>query len=220
MNFTGRPTTRPYDISFLSTASTPPENMLQNLPIRRHPSSPRVGDLVVAVGYPQIELARGPAPTLPTSITEGMFAAYGVVSQLHPEGRDRSNRTPVFEVEANWPSGMSGGPVFNAAGEVIGLVSRSIAPADGDALGTAWATWLAASIPPMEPVSITWPESVDPGDLYFRRAWAAVRLEPWGLEGFPTTEQEASALASNLGNGFRARLVSQRLGTETFSVSS
>lgn len=220
MNFTGRQTTRPYDVTFLSTASAPYERMLRNLPIRRHPTSPRVGDLVVAMGYPQIELARGPAPNLPTSITEGMFAAYGVVSDLHPRGRDRASPTPVFEVEANWPSGMSGGPVFNAAGEVIGLVSRSLAPADGAPLGTAWATWLAASIPPTEPTSVSWPESIDSGDLYFRSAWAAVRLDPWSLEGFPTTEQEASALARNLSDGFRHRLVSQRLGTGTYSVST
>jgi len=220
MNFTGRTTTRPYDITFLSSAATPSERLLQNLPIRRYPTSPRVGDLVVAVGYPQIELARGPAQNLPTSITEGMFAAYGVVSNLHPRGRDRANPTPVFEVEANWPSGMSGGPVFNAAGEVIGLVSRSIAPADEDALGTAWATWLAASVPPTEPAAISWPESIDADDLYFRSAWAAVRLDPWRLEGFPTTEQEATALARNLGHDFRPRLVSQRLGTEIYSVCS
>nr|CAD6416798.1 serine protease [Rhizobium sp. Q54] len=220
MNFTGRPKTHPYDVTFLSAATTPPERMLQNLPIRRHPTSPRVGELVVAVGYPEIELARGAAPSLPTSITEGMFAAYGIVSNLHPRGRDRANPTPVFEVEANWPSGMSGGPVFNAGGEVIGIVSRSLAPADGAPLGTAWATWLAASIPPTEPVSISWPESIDAGDLYFRSAWAAVRLNPWSLEGFPTSEQAATALATSLGNGFEARLVSQRLGTETYCVCS
>ncbi len=219
LNFTGRPALRPYDATFLNTAKAPSPKLLQNLPIRRHPTSPRVGDLVVAVGYPLIELARGPAPTLPTSITEGMFAAYGVVTKLHATGRDRSNPTPVFEVDANWPSGMSGGPVFNASGEVIGLVSRSIEPAEGEALGSAWATWLAASIPPTEPASITWPESIDPGDLYFRRAWAAVRVDPWALEGFPTTQREASSLAERLGGDFKARLVSQRLGTETFSVS-
>lgn len=220
MNFTGRPRTRPYDITFLNTASKPNERMLQTLPIRRHPNSPRVGDLVVALGYPHIELARGTAPSLPTSITEGMFAAYGVVSNLHPEGRDRANPTPVFEVEANWQSGMSGGPVFNAAGEVIGIVSRSLAPAEGGSTGTAWATWLAASIPPTGPASVTWPESIDPGDLYFRRAWAAVRLDPWDLKGFPTTEKEASILAGKLGNGFEARLVGQRLGTESYCIFS
>ena len=34
----------------------------------------------------------------------------------------------TIEVEATWLSGMSGGPVFNEAGEVIGLVSFSLEP--------------------------------------------------------------------------------------------
>ncbi|PDT10236.1 hypothetical protein CO655_14795 [Rhizobium sp. M1] len=219
LNFVATASTRPIDVTFLNTAMPPPSDMIGNLPLRRHPSTPGVGELIVAVGFPEIELAHGAASDLPTSITEGMFAAYGIVTRHHPEGRDRSAPTPVFEVRANWPSGMSGGPVFNANGEVIGLVSRSIQPADGEELGTAWATWLAASIPPEHP-TVSWPESIDPGDLHFRRAWGALRLDPWTLRGFPSTRTDATALAASLGDGFEARMVSQRLGTETYSIMS
>ncbi|TBZ66320.1 serine protease [Rhizobium leguminosarum bv. viciae] len=219
LNFVAAASTRPIDVTFLNATMSPPSDMIGNLPLRRHPSTPGVGELVVAIGFPEIKLAHGAAPDLPTSITEGMFAAYGVVTRHHPEGRDRSAPTPVFEVRANWPSGMSGGPVFNAVGEVIGLVSRSIAPAGGEELGTAWATWLAASIPPEHP-TVSWPESIDPDDLHFRRAWGALRLDPWTLEGFPSTQADATALADSLGDGFEARIVSQRLGTETYSTTS
>jgi serine protease Do len=70
-----------------------------------------------------------------------MFAAYGRVTDLYPCGRDHSNPTPVFEVEADWPSGMSGGPVFDAKGEVIGLVSRGLSAGNKELMGHAWAIW-------------------------------------------------------------------------------
>ncbi|MGO7133465.1 serine protease [Rhizobium leguminosarum] len=213
MDFTGKKERRPYDVAFIGSPAQPPAEMIRNLPLRSRPTSPRVGELVVAVGFPEIELAHGPLAELPVAITEGMFAAYGRVSKLHPSGRDRASPTPVFEVEANWPSGMSGGPVINAAGEVIGLVSRSIAPADGEELGVAWATWLAGAVAPS-----MWPSSLDAGDAYSRNGWGATRIDPWAIEGFPSTETEAETLAQRLGAGYSAKRVGQRLGTDTFTV--
>ncbi|MGO7015413.1 S1 family peptidase [Rhizobium leguminosarum] len=213
LDFTGTKARRPYDVAFIGSRTRPPADIIRNLPLRSRPTSPRVGELVVAIGFPEIELAHGPAADLPVAITEGMFAAYGRVSHLYPSGRDRTSPTPVFEVEANWPSGMSGGPVFNAAGEVIGLVSRSIAPANGEELGVAWATWLAGAVAPS-----MWPPSLDAGDAYWRNGWAAVRSDPWAVQGFPTTETDAENISQRLGADFSAKHVSQRLGTDTFTV--
>ena len=64
--------------------------------------------------------------------------------RLFPAGRDAVNKTPVFEVEANWPSGMSGGLIFNEAGNVIGVVSRSLAP-DDEAPGVGYGACLRAT---------------------------------------------------------------------------
>ncbi len=110
--------------------------------------SPKVGDSVVAVGFPKLDVIQGRRREVAARLDEGMFASYGTVTALHPNGRDKSNQTPVFEVEAHWPSGMSGGPVFNRGGHVVGIVSRSMEAADGFP-GCGWATWLAC-LPELE----------------------------------------------------------------------
>lgn len=105
-------------------------------------SSPEIGDTVVAVGFPKLDVIKGDRPEVAALLKEGMFASYGTVTALHANGRDRANQTPVIEVESHWPSGMSGGPVFNQEGHVVGIVSRSMERTDGFA-GCGWATWLA-----------------------------------------------------------------------------
>ena len=105
-------------------------------------SSPEIGDTVVAVGFPKLDVIKGGRREVAALLEEEMFASYGTVTALHPNGRDRANQTPVFEVEAHWPSGMSGGPVFNQEGHVVGIVSRSMERTEGFA-GCGWATWLA-----------------------------------------------------------------------------
>ncbi|MDR7127557.1 serine protease [Pseudotabrizicola sp. 4114] len=105
-------------------------------------ASPKVGDTVVAIGFPKLDLIQGGRQEVAALLEEEMFASYGTVTALHPNGRDRSNQTPVFEVEAHWPSGMSGGPVLNRDGHVVGVVSRSMEGTE-DFAGCGWATWLA-----------------------------------------------------------------------------
>lgn len=105
-------------------------------------ASPKIGDTVVAIGFPQLDVVQGGRLEVAAQLEEGMFASYGTVTALHPNGRDRSNQTPVFEVQAHWPSGMSGGPVFSREGHVVGIVSRSLEASEGFA-GCGWATWLA-----------------------------------------------------------------------------
>ncbi len=129
----------PADISVLHTQ--PLSEELHTLSLDFNTDQLKIGDLVVAVGYPKIDTTAEKFPSIVVHVAEGMFASYGRVTALYPEGRDRTNSTPVFEVDAHWPSGMSGGPVFNAKGHVIGLVSRSIESSDGHK-GVGWATWL------------------------------------------------------------------------------
>jgi S1-C subfamily serine protease len=109
---------------------------------RVSPVPPKVGDRVVAVGFPKLDVIQGGRLEVAKLIEEGMSASYGTVTELHPDGRDRANQTPVFEVETHWPSGMSGGPVFNRDGHVVGIVSRSL-EASGEFPGCGWAVWLS-----------------------------------------------------------------------------
>ncbi|WP_313553128.1 serine protease [Brevundimonas sp.] len=212
MDFIGGGVTRkPLDLAVLRSAERPPETMIANLPIRLRQPGPRIGDVVVAVGYPQIDTFHGDAERAKTRVAEGMFAGYGVVKELYPRGRDQANPTPVFEVGANWPSGMSGGPVFNMAGEVIGLVSRGLEPAEGETIGTAWATWFEA-LPQMS----AWVPIVDPNMPDNRRGWGVIRLAPWSLAGFSPDETEADAILAQAGPGFEKLRGSWKIGTDEF----
>lgn len=212
MDFTGGGVARkPLDLAVLQSASRPPEKFIRNLPIRLGYRGPRVGDVVVAIGYPQINTVHGEAERVVTRVEEGMFAGYGVVRAHHPNGRDRANPTPVFEVVANWPPGMSGGPVFNTAGEVVGLVSRGLGAADGEELGTAWATWFEAL--PQMPV---WVPTLDPLNPNHRKVWGVRRLEPWALAGVTPDKDEATALLTKAGPGFEKLKGSWAIGTDDF----
>jgi len=215
MAFTGGSVTRkPLDLAVLRSAERPPEKLIANLPIRLRQPGPRIGDVVVAVGYPQIDTFHGDAERAKTRVDEGMFAGYGVVKELYRNGRDRANPTPVFEVGANWPSGVSGGPVFNMDGEVIGLVSRGLEPADGEALGTAWAIWFEA-LPQMS----EWTPTLDPENPCRRRGWGALRLSPWSLAGVVPTLAEASAMATEAGADFEVVQGSWTIGTDEMIYS-
>lgn len=129
----------PADLSVLRTQ--PLSSELHTFSLQLSPDHPKIGDQVVAIGYPKIDTITEDLPSVVTRVEEGLFASYGNVIAIHPYGRDRANATPVFEVDAHWPSGMSGGPVLNADGQVIGIVSRSIEASHGHP-GVGWATWL------------------------------------------------------------------------------
>ena len=212
MAFTGGGVTRkPLDLAVLRSAERPPEKLIANLPIRLRQPGPRIGDVVVAVGYPQIDTFHGDAERAKTRVAEGMFAGYGIVKDLHPRGRDRANPTPVFEVGANWPSGMSGGPVFNMDGEVIGLVSRGLEPAEGDTIGTAWATWFEAL-----PQMTDWVPTLAPDNTCHRMGWGVRRFAPWSLAGVTPSEDEADAILAQAGPGFEKLKGSWKVGTDDF----
>ena len=50
----------------------------------------------------------------------------GVVREVHPEYRDKGMLSfPCFRTDARFDPGMSGGPIFDETGNVIGVVSAS-----------------------------------------------------------------------------------------------
>ena len=78
---------------------------------------PEVGERLWAVGYRQ--LSRHGATGV------AMLVSSGLVTQCHLSGRGSHLLGPSVEVAMNTLGGMSGGPVFNAEGHVIGIVSTS-----------------------------------------------------------------------------------------------
>jgi serine protease Do len=211
----GRPDYHPLDLTVMQMTPTPAADLIATLPMKSRQPGLRVGDVVVAVGFPEIETFKGTLADAVTTIREGMYAAYGVVTRLYPEGRENNRLgTPLFEVEANWPSGMSGGPVLNKDGEIIGLVSRSIAPEAGQKTGTGWATWFA----PFSDFD-KWLPSLDPDNPCWRKGWAVRRSAPWSIHGvYPTTEDAEHALVE-AGPGYEVVFGSWRVGSDDFMSS-
>jgi serine protease Do len=109
------------------------------LPICREMSL-HIGQRVMAIGFPQIDFLRDVPHQDIHLYIERMYGAVGIVTELFPYGRGPSRPWPTFEVNADWRSGMSGGPVFNECGEVIGLVSTSLAPG-GNQEGRGYGVW-------------------------------------------------------------------------------
>jgi serine protease Do len=105
---------------------------------------PTKDEYVFAVGYAELNCQVLDERARQALLTEGMFGSYARITGIRNHGRGDSPNS-MFEVEGDWRSGMSGGPVFNAAGQVVGLVSRSIAPSDGQA-GIGCAVNLLSSV--------------------------------------------------------------------------
>lgn len=78
---------------------------------------PKVGERLYAVGYRQLSHDDVPGAT--------MICSAGPVTDCHLEGRGSHLPGPCVEVSMNTLGGMSGGPVFNAEGHVVGIVSSS-----------------------------------------------------------------------------------------------
>lgn len=100
------------------------------------------GEHVTAVGFPY-----GIGPSLSAGVISGLRREYA-----SPDGRQRLHDLIQFDAAAN--PGSSGGPLVNAAGEVIGIVTAILSPGDKPGFsGIAFAVPIetaagAAGLPP------------------------------------------------------------------------
>jgi serine protease Do len=85
---------------------------------------PTIGETVLGIGYPSLDEEKGGSDDRP--ISQYMYGAYGRITDIEPLDLNRTRPWPMVRVEADWPGGMSGGPVFNAVGNVIGIISSGI----------------------------------------------------------------------------------------------
>jgi trypsin-like peptidase len=88
---------------------------------------PPVGEPVVFGGFRAARDEFLPVQPGTIEIEGAMRLGSGVVTQVFPRGRDRLLVSwPALEVDAPLFGGMSGGPVFDSRGGLIGLGSRSM----------------------------------------------------------------------------------------------
>jgi len=197
------------DVAGIGVQISPEVNDAATVAVDLH-WQPAIGEPVFALGFPELDFKPLHVEEVARYLSEGMFGAYGLITDLHPEGRSKTNPTPVFETDAHWPSGMSGGPVFNRRGNVVGVVSRSLEPSD-DGGGVGYAAWLS-QIPEIVQMAAT----LNLDNPSVRKGFGVLRREPWDLKGVFRSQKEADVFRAKLGPGFEVAKGHHRLGTTDF----
>jgi serine protease Do len=167
----------------LNTANLKNAPLVSPLPLSS--CEPKIGDEVIGIGFPILGSSfEGQSAMM--RFTERMFGASGVVTGLHPQGVSKSRPWPTFEIEGDWRSGMSGGPVVNLAGQIVGVISSSLAPTD-ECPGVGFAVNLARI-----PVTPFAPE-IDRNNPGWYFGWATFKAGT--MTGFFETKEKAQAFA-------------------------
>lgn len=90
-------------------------------PLRLNILPPSKGEKIAAFGYASTSVVAEIGQQLKFQLNPS--TSMGTVTEVFPEKRDSSLLPfPSYEVEAHFIDGMSGGPIFNEAGELCGLV--------------------------------------------------------------------------------------------------
>jgi len=104
-------------------------------------SVPGVGTRVEAFGFPfpDLEYTR---ENETWTLTHSPAGCTGTVTQVFPSGRDRTKAYPCYEMDLEIKGGMSGGPVFDSAGRLRGIVCSSFDLSEpGNHISYASALW-------------------------------------------------------------------------------
>jgi hypothetical protein len=89
---------------------------------------PSIGERIIGFGYPSTEARLGPsAPDQDIHWRLKPHSTVGQVLAVYEEMRDQAMLSfPCFEMDARFDGGMSGGPLFNEAGQICGLICVSL----------------------------------------------------------------------------------------------
>ncbi len=198
------------DITHLKTHIPPPSTYRATLPIRLSGWMPKVGDVVLAIGYPN-RVSKTVSPER-IRLGEQMEAAYGRILDAYPTGRYSSLPSMSVLVDADWKHGMSGGPVLNSEGEVIGIVSRG----GRDELARYSSAVCFELIPNIQKLLPT----VDHVNPTPRKGWAVIETDSKKIIAFAEYEEQAKSIAIAHLTPVTVRRASHCLGRDMYSYSS
>lgn len=170
----------------------------------------KVGDKVMAIGYPRLKSAVETKPSEIITYTEELRGGIGEIKALYPSGC-RGMKWPTFEVAASWAGGMSGGPIFNEHGEVVGLVSRGFEH-EADQAGCEFGFWFE----PLSKLFENWLPTVDTINPGWIRGWAVLAKHRWHIAGFFKSESDAIGLQNQLGKDYEVRFGTHEHGSDNF----
>lgn len=102
---------------------------------------PSLGERVLGIGYPNLDKDEGASDARP--ISQYLYGAFGRITDIEPLDLSRRRPWPMIRVSADWAGGMSGGPVFNSTGDVVGVISSGIDASNSTAM--IFGGWGAAS---------------------------------------------------------------------------
>lgn len=123
---------------------------------------PQVGEQVAVFGYSAMSLSGEVRPGEKSTVgyQRTFTVSAGVVLEQQPERRSSGLRgCPGVVTDAPIHSGMSGGPVFDTRGEIIGFASSSHGPIDSD---ERWNSYVALCAPALELAFLAHPDDHDP----------------------------------------------------------
>lgn len=106
---------------------------------------PRIGDRVQIVGFRANSATRSlGSGERGYACDAKLLVSAGVVKERYPQGRDRVMLPwPVLEIDCPSWGGMSGGPVFDEHGHLIGLLCSSFSVDNGDGVSYVSLLWPA-----------------------------------------------------------------------------
>jgi len=110
-----------HDISLIACELISPPEI--DFPIRIARASvdvPKLGARLWAVGHRRVNSIEQEMPEV------ALFASSGLVTEVYPSRRDKMLPNPCVEADMTTIGGMSGGPVYDERGHVVGVVSTSM----------------------------------------------------------------------------------------------
>jgi serine protease Do len=120
--------------------SAPCEAGTPYLPVDFRRWRPKIGQRVLALGYAELDASHEIDADANRPISQYLYCSVGEIIDIELPDGARGRPWPMIRVNADWPGGMSGGPVFNEDGHVIGLVSAGF-QGEGGATATIFSGW-------------------------------------------------------------------------------